>query len=227
MNATEFYQAVHGLMRQWGYPVEEAAGCWSRSNGSSWSAGLPQAAVNHHFVIGMSASFENGAQNVTYGDSVLAGPKCNHYGGLDSRTGKQRLRFISAGPANHAGQGRIEPLNRMNAGLAPAGWVAVTYSPVADNWGGGNRAYDGTEWHHPGDSTPWPDALMDLVVALNTAKCTVAGWTANRVFMHAEHSARKIDMSYHTTRGGFDLRSAVAARLSTGQPVDWWSQCWA
>ena len=228
MNATEYYQQVNALLRKWGYPVEEQEGCWSRSNGSSWAAGMPQACTNHHFVISLSSPFENGAQNVTYGDSTLAGPKCNYYGGIDASTGKQRLRFISVGPANHAGMGRSETYNRMMSGSAPLGWVSVSYSPVADNWAAGNTHYTGTEWHHPGDSTPWSDALIDLAVALNTAECTIGGWDEKRVHMHAEHSARKIDMSYHTTQGGFDLRAKVAARLGGSVvPTDWFEACFA
>lgn len=232
MNASEFYRSVNDLMTRWGYPVEEASGCWSRSNGSSWASGMPVAAANHHFVIPLSQPFENGARNIQFGDANLAGPKANYYGGIDPATRRKRLRFISVGPANHAGMGRVETRNRMLAGNAPLGWVSVSYSPVADNWGGGNPTYDGTEWHHPGDSTPWSDDLMDLIIALNTAKCTIAGWTANRVFMHAEHSARKIDMSYNRIRGGFDLRAAVARRLGGEgtdpvQSADWFDECFA
>ena len=228
MDARVFYAGVNDLMRSWGYPVEEQPGCWSRSNGSSWADGGPLAATNHHYVIPLSANFENAARAVTDGDANLAGPKCNYYGGVDAATGRQRLRFISVGPANHAGMGRYEPYDRMMGGQAPLGWVSVSYSPVADNWGVGNTRYDGTEWHHPGDDTPWSALLLDLVVALNTAKCRGAGWGANRVFMHAEHSARKIDMSYHTRQGGFDLRSAVADRLGGGgvapSPAGWWAR---
>lgn len=224
--ASDLFSDVNNLLRGWGYPVEEQEGCWGRSNGSSWSAGVPVGHTNHHFVIPLSSPFMNGVQNVTYGDSSLSGPKCNWYGGIDPSTGAKRLRFISVGTANHAGQGRIEVRNRITSGAAPLGWVSTSYSPVADNWGGGNTSYAGTEWHHPGDGTPWSDALMDLATALNAALCIKAGWTANRIFMHAEHSARKIDMSYHGTRGGFDLRDRVAQRL-TGQGSDWFTRCFS
>ena len=230
--ASDLFDAINNQMRAWGYPVEEAEGCWSRSNGSSWTGGMPIAHTNHHFVIGLSRPFMNGANNVTYGDANLAGPKSNWYGGIDPATGRQRLRFIAAGPANHAGRGRIEVRNRISAGQAPLGWVSTSYSPVADNWGGGNTAYLGTEWHHPGDSTPWSDPLMDLIVALNTATCLKARWPSSRIFMHAEHSARKIDMSWRTTRGGHDLRAATEARTrDPGKPgggeTDWFTECFA
>lgn len=221
MNAREFFQGVNSKMRGWGYTIEEQEGCWARSNGVGWSSGVPLAHTNHHFVIPMNASFEGGAQNVTYGDSTLSGPKCNYYGGIDAATGRQRLRMIAAGTANHPGRGRIEPFQRMMAGAAPLGWVATSYSPVADNWTAASSVYCGTEWHHPGDSTPWPDALISMAVDLNAAMCLVAGWGANRCHMHAEHSARKIDMSYRGTQGGHSLRSQIAARLggSSGGPV--------
>lgn len=226
--ASDLFSDVNNLMRSWGYPVEEAAGCWSRSNGQSWASGVPMAHTNHHFVIPLSSPFENGAQNVTYGDSSLSGPKANWYGGIDASTGAKRLRFISVGPANHAGMGRSEVRARLGANQPPLGWVSTSYSPVADNWGSGNSNYAGTEWHHPGDGTPWSDQLMDLATALNTALCTKAGWPAARCFMHAEHSARKIDMSYHSTRGGFDLRDRVAARLGGGGNTgDWFARCFS
>ena len=222
--ASDFFAAVNGLLRGWGYPVEEHEGCWSRGNGTSWANGMPIGHTNHHFVIPLSNPFMNGANNVAYGDSSLSGPKANYYGGIDASTGAQRLRFVSTGCANHAGMGRSEVFDRVRNNTPPLGWVSVSYSPVADNWGSANAWYMGTEWHHPGDSTPWSDKLMDLITAHNAAICTIAGWPVARIIMHAEHSARKIDMSYHTTQGGFDLRALVAARLS-GAPTDWFSEC--
>lgn len=227
MATSDLIAAVNGTMRGWGFPVEEADGCWSRSNGSSWTGGGPVAHVNHHFVIPLSSPFENGAQNVTYGDSSLAGPKCNWYGGIDASTGAQRLRLIAAGPANHAGMGRSEVRSRVASDVAPLGWVSTSYSPVADNWAAGNTNYLGTEWHHPGDSTPWSDKLVELAVALNAAICQNAGWSANRCMQHAEHSARKIDMSYHTTSGGRDLRAAVARRMESGNNGSCWNRFWS
>jgi hypothetical protein len=225
--ASDLFNDVNNLLRSWGYPVEEQEGCWSRGNGQSWVSGIPQGHVNHHFVIPLSSPIMNGVNNVTYGDSSLAGPKANWYGGIDPSTGAKRLRFISVGPANHAGMGRSEVRDRVTRDVAPLGWVATSYSPVADNWGSGNGTYAGTEWHHPGDGTPWSDALMDLATALNAALCTKRGWSASRCFMHAEHSARKIDMSYHGTRGGFDLRDRVAARLTGAPSGDWFDECFA
>ncbi len=216
MNAREFFQGVNAKMRGWGYNVEEAEGCWSRSNGGSWANGVPVAHTNHHFVIPLRSPFESGAQNVTYGDATLSGPKCNYYGGIDSTTGAQRLRFIAAGTANHPGKGRSEVYNRMMNNQAPLGWVATSYSPVADNWNSASSYYAGTEWHHPGDSTPWPPRLISMVIDLNAAMCLVGGWDANRCHQHAEHSARKIDMSYLTTKGGAVIREQTRTRMSSG-----------
>lgn len=225
--ASDLFGRTNALLRSWGQEVEEQEGCWSRSNGSSWYAGVPQAFTNHHFVIRLSSPIMDGVNNVTYGDSSLSGPKCNYYGGIDPSTGRRRLRFISVGPANHAGQGRSEPYNRMMNGQNPLGWVAETYSPVGDNWSAGNTRYAGVEWHHPGDSTPWTDQFMGLVIDLNVAMCMAAGWGANRCHQHAEHSARKIDMSYLRGQGGHEIRRRVAARLAGGggggSANDWWA----
>lgn len=224
--ASDLFGKANALLRSWGQPVEEGAGCWSHGNGSSWAAGVPQAFTNHHFVISLGSPFENGASNVRNGDSKLAGPKANYYGGIDPATGRRRLRFIAVNPANHAGMGRIETHNRMMGNAEPLGWIAEKYSPVADNWGGANRTYAGVEWHHPGDATPWSNDFINLVVDLNVAMCMAAGWNANRSHQHAEHSARKIDMSYQRGRGGFIIRERVRARLSGGPPPptdDWWT----
>jgi LysM repeat protein len=110
----------------------------------------------------------------------------------------------------------VENFERVRNDRAPVGWVAEHYSPVADNWSSATRYYCGTEMHHPGDSTPWPPKLIQLAVDLNAAMCIVGGWTANRCHMHAEHSARKIDMSYLRGQGGFDLRARIATRISGG-----------
>jgi LysM repeat protein len=218
MAARAFFEGVNAKMRSWGYSVEEQPGCWSRGNGSSWAHGGPVAHTNHHFVISLRSPIANGVQNVTFGDSSLSGPKCNYYGGLDPVTGVKRLVFISAGPANHAGRGRSEPRDRMAADEAPLGWVAESYSSAADNWSGGNTSYAGTELHHPGDATQWPAPLLELVVDLNAAMAIVGGWTAARCHMHAEHSARKIDMSWLRGQGGHELRRRVAARMTGTTP---------
>jgi len=212
--ASDFFQRVNQVLRGWGYDVEEQEGCWGRSNGSSWAAGIPRAHTNHHFVIPLSAPFMSGVNNVTYGDSTLQGPKCNYYGGVDPTTGKKRIRFIAVGTANHPGQGNTTNRDRVLNDIEPIGWAAT--HGISDNWSGATTVYAGTELHHPGDSTPWPPGLIEIARDINAAMCIVGGWTWKRCHMHAEHSSRKIDMSFHTVNGGFDLRQLIKGRLEGG-----------
>lgn len=217
MNATEFFRGVIAELTKMGYNVRQQEGCWSRSNGSSWAHGMPVGHVNHHFVIPLSAPLANGVQNVTYGDSTLQGPKCNFYGGVDPRTGEKVITFISVGPSNNAGRGNLSVLNRVKADQQPVGWAALHGLP--DDYLTANVNYAGVELHHPGDATPWPEKLIELAVDLNVAMCKVAGWSHNRCIMHAEHSSRKIDMSWHGPQGGFELRAKIAAKLSGTIPT--------
>src|SRR4029077_796716 len=76
---------------------------------------------------------------------------------------------------------------------------------------------------HPGDSTPWPGPLLDVMVAINAAEFLQWGYTSNRAINHAEWSNRKIDMS---AGGGVnsdgwaaaELRRRVAARMTGATP---------
>src|SRR4029077_18799748 len=79
---------------------------------------------------------------------------------------------------------------------------------------------------HPGDSTPWPGPLLDVMVAINAAEFLQWGYTSNRAINHSEWSNRKIDMS---AGGGVnsdgwsaaELRRRVAARMTGNtQPPD-------
>src|SRR4029077_20523119 len=79
---------------------------------------------------------------------------------------------------------------------------------------------------HPGDSTPWPGPLLDVMVAINAAEFLQWGWSENRAINHSEWSNRKIDMS---AGGGIgsdgwsaaELRRRVAARMTGSPERDW------
>jgi hypothetical protein len=186
-DADTFFKQTITQLRSWGFDVREQPGCWSRSNGSRWTYGGPIGHVNHHFVISLSAPDANGVVNVTNGDSTLSGPKCNWYIGS-----KGVIYFISVGPGNHAGKGLRSVFDRIMANLPVRGNAASK-----DDWGGGNAVYAGTEVHHPGDSSPYPVAITNAVVALNAAMVIAGGWSTNRIIHHRQHSNRKIDMSWH------------------------------
>lgn len=83
----------------------------------------------------------------------------------------------------------------------------------------GNSYYSGTECQHPGDSTPWPDPLLAVMVAINAAEFLEWGYTANRAINHYEWTNRKIDMSAGggVNSGGWagqELRRRVSACMT-------------
>src|SRR4029077_4165300 len=85
---------------------------------------------------------------------------------------------------------------------------------------------------HPGDSTPWPAPMLDVMVAINAAEFLQWGYTSNRAINHSEWSNRKIDMSagggvYSDGWSAAELRRRVAARMTGGtppEPIDWWDE---
>jgi hypothetical protein len=129
--------------------------------------------------------------------------------------------LIGTGPMNHAGTGNSSVLAKTKADQAPPSNPAGASGDMS-----GNSSYSGTEAQHPGDDTPWPAPMLDIVVAINAAEFIVWGYTENRAINHSEWSNRKIDMS---AGGGInsdgwsaaELRRRVAARM-TGQPTTDW-----
>jgi hypothetical protein len=109
-------------------------------------------------------------------------------------------------------------LNRTKSDQPPASNPAGSAGDIS-----GNSHYSGTECQHPGDSTPWPGPMLDVMVAINAAEAIVWGWTENRAINHSEWSNRKIDMS---AGGGInsdgwsaaELRRRVAARMAGTEP---------
>ena len=209
MGVAEDFRAVVARLRGWGFKVVEYGGCYGRSNGSSWSRGVPIGHVNHHYVCGLNPS----ASYIESLVSTLAnGETVNWFADVNGCAW-----LLGVGPMNHAGMGSSSVRDRVANDQAPAG-PAVSVG-VPNDWGGGNASYSGTEGQHPGDSTPWPSSLIDVMVAINAAEFMQWGYTAARAIHHYEHTNRKIDMSWlggaSGTEGGKQLRSRVAARMGT------------
>jgi hypothetical protein len=122
--------------------------------------------------------------------------------------------LIGTGPMNHAGTGNQSVLDRTRMDAPPPSNPASSAGSIS-----GNSHYSGTEAQHPGDSTPWPTPMLDVVVAINAAEFLVWGYTENRAINHSEWSNRKIDMS---AGGGVnsdgwsaaELRRRVAAQMT-------------
>ncbi len=205
MTVSDDYAAAVDLLQDWGFDVVEWPGCYGRSNGDSWTAGRPVGHVNHHYVCSL-----NPDQGYIDGlvANLVAGDVVNWFADVNGVA-----YLIGTGPMNHAGTGNQSVLDRTRNDQAPSGPASSSGSIS------GNPHYSGTECQHPGDSTPWPQPLLDTMVAINAAEAIVWEWTANRAINHFEWTSRKIDMSAGGGVGsggwaGDELRRRVAARMN-------------
>ena len=217
MTITDDFTAVVGYLRSWGFKVTEWSGCYGRSNGGGWSAGKPVGHVNHHYVCSLNPDqgYINGlVTNLANGKTV------NWFADVHGVA-----YLIGTGPMNHAGTGNQSVLDLTRSDQPPK------YSPAnAAGSISGNSHYSGTECQHPGDSTPWPEPMLLVMVAINAAEFLVWGYTANRAIDHYEWTSRKIDMSAGggvSSDGwaGAELRRQVAARMTGTTPPpqgDWY-----
>lgn len=214
MSVSDDYAQVVAIIRGWGFQVREEGGCYGRSNGSGWSAGVPVGHINHHYVCSLNPDqgyINNLVANLANGDVV------NWFADVHGVA-----YLIGTGPMNHAGTGNSSVLNLTRSDQPPPSFPASSAGDI-----GGNSHYSGTECQHPGDETPWPAPMLDVMVAINAAEALVWGWTANRAINHAEWSNRKIDMSAgggvnSDGWAGEELRRRVAARMTGSNTSDDW-----
>jgi hypothetical protein len=129
--------------------------------------------------------------------------------------------LVGTGPMNHAGTGNQSVLDRTKSDQPPPSNPASSQGSIS-----GNSHYCGTECQHPGDSTPWPGPMLNVMVAINAAEALVWGWTENRAINHSEWTNRKIDMSAGggVNSGGWsaqELRRRVKAQMggTTTTPI--------
>jgi hypothetical protein len=212
MGVADDYAQVVAKLRGWGFQVVEWSGCYGRSNGGSWSAGVPVGHGNHHYVCSMNPDqgyIDNLVANLASGDVV------NWFADVHGVA-----YLIGTGPMNHFGTGNQSVLDRTRSDQPPPG-PASSQGSIS-----GNAHYSGTECQHPGDSTPWPGPMLDVMVAINAAEFLVWGYTAARAINHFEWTNRKIDMSAGggADSGGWagdELRRRVAARMTGTPEGDW------
>lgn len=182
MSVTDEFRAIVGRLRGWGFDVVEYSGCYGRSNGTSWSAGRPEGHVNHHYVCSLNP-------DQAYIDSLVAnlanGSTVNWFADVN-----RRGYLLGTGPMNHSGTGNSSVLARVRADQ-PNYSVAGSAGDMS-----GNQALSGTEGQHPGDDTPWPESLLEIIFAINAAEFLQWGYTANRAINHFAWTNRKIDMSW-------------------------------
>lgn len=213
MSVTDDFAAVVGHLRAWGFKVVEWSGCYGRSNGGGWSAGVPVGHINHHYVCSL-----NPDQNYINGlvGNLANGSVVNWFADVHGVA-----YLVGTGPMNHAGTGNQSVLDRTRSDQPPPG-PATSSGSIS-----GNSHYSGTECQHPGDSTPWPGPMLDVMVAINAAEFLVWGYSANRAINHFEWTNRKIDMSAgggpnSDGWAGDELRRRVATRMTGDNSGDWW-----
>lgn len=212
------YRSIVARLKSWGFDISETSGCYSRSNGLGWSRGNPIGHVNHHYVCSLNPSqaYINSLVN-----GLMDGRTVNWFADVNGRG-----YLIGVGPMNHAGTGNSSVLARSLADQPPLGPATAAGDMT------GNTFYSGTECQHPGDSTPWPQPMVDVMIAISAAEAVEFGWSENRIIEHFEWTGRKIDMSLWGGRtsgaAGIRMRGAVANRmegkgLGTGpdKPTDW------
>lgn len=199
------FRAIVGRLRGWGFSIREEPGCYGRGNGTSWAAGRPEGHVNHHYVCSLNP-------DQSYIDSLVStlvgGCTVNWFADVNGHG-----YLIGTGPCNHAGTGNSSVLNLTRQDRPPPG-PATAAGDMS-----GNQTYSGTECQHPGDATPWPPPMLQVMVAINAAEFLQFGYTAARAIDHYEWTNRKIDMSAgggpaSGPAAGDALRDAVADRMS-------------
>jgi hypothetical protein len=211
VSISDDYRAVVATLRGWGYTATEWPGCYGRGNGLSWADGRPIGHLNHHYVCSLNPSAEYIDQLV---DNLAAGEVVNWFADVNGAA-----YLIGTGPMNHSGTGMSSVRDRTRKGQAPTG-AATSAGDIS-----GNSWYSGTECQHPGDSTPWPAPLLDIMVAINAAEFLQWGYTSARAINHFEWTNRKIDMSAGggaSSNGwaGAELRRRVAARMTDQEEDD-------
>jgi len=199
-------------LRGWGFGVVEWSGCYGRSNGIGWNYGTPVGHINHHYVCSLNPDqgyIDNLVQGLADGTTV------NWFADVHGVA-----YLIGTGPMNHSGTGNSSVLNRTMNDQAPPGPATASGDMT------GNSYYSGTECQHPGDDTPWPRPMLDVMVAINAAEFLQWGYSENRAIDHYEWTSRKIDMSAgggpdSGTWAGDQLRYHVGVRMTGTGEEDW------
>jgi hypothetical protein len=205
MSLDDDYRAVVKRLRGWGFTITEYSGCYGRSNGTGWTHGRPVGHINHHYVCSMNP--DQGYINSLV--SSLANNETVQW--FADVNGKAYL--LGTGPMNHSGTGNSSVLNRTTKDQP-------NYGPASSAGDmSGNQTYAGTECQHPGDGTPWPETLLQIMFAINAAEFLQWGYTAERAINHSSWTNRKIDMSWMGGLNGQELVEQVQRYMSGGGDV--------
>jgi hypothetical protein len=157
----------------------------------------PIGVMNHHDALKIGTTPAVRVNLLRNGRSDLPGPLCNIGLGQDGT-----VYVIAGGRANDSGTGNQDVLDRIRAGLAPAG-DARTKGTV-----NGNAFFYDIEWANNGVGEAYPDVQLDAGFRLNAALLGAMRRPANSALEHREWTNRKIDRSH---RGR--LREPVALHM--------------
>lgn len=195
-------------MRDWGVDVRlyepDGVDWWRHTT----PGGFTPVGVMHHHTTGPRSlltsadSIKATLRLLRNGREGLPGPLCHSAPAMVPGTSRACVWMVGWGNVNHAGVGSSRTLSLVKRAVYDG------RPPVVDDIDG-NPWYFGLEYLHPGDSTRWPDALLDAGHRTGIALCEAFGLPgahAGRQVEHREHTARKIDRSWQG-----DLRAAVKA----------------
>ena len=216
MSTHESADRLITALRDWGCEVRayqpDGQPWWSHTTPGDWHP----AGVIHHHTTGPKTMLTNGVgqsdtlQVLRNGRTGLPGPLCHGAPAMVPDTHRAQVWLIGWGNVNHAGAGSSRVLDQVKTG---------TYAgrdPGTDDTDG-NPWFWGLEYMHPGDSTAWPDALLEVGHRAACAFGEFSGWTPatvpGRQAEHREWTSRKIDRSWMG-----NVRRAVTA-IMEGQDM--------
>lgn len=212
-------------IKDWGVTFRPYGSDWyTQTTAGGWD---PEAIAHHH--TGGTGVLEHGHDGqigprqesmlklLRVGRPDLDGPLC-HLAPVFVGKGKRVVYGIGWGNTNHAGYIRTQVAAKLRRGtFTGEGGGAETVD--------GNSILYGLEYLHPGDSTPWPDELLETGHRVAAAICDAHGWTRlNWPGSNAEHrelTTRKVDRSWSKSGDGMRARIAELAASNTGEPAGW------
>jgi len=204
-------------LKDWGVTVRayepDGKSWYSHTTPGGWD---PQGVMHHHTtgsakLLTTAATQEQMLKLLRNGRSDVPGPLCHLAPAMVPGTGDALVWLIGWGNVNNAGMGSSKTLDLVRAGKYAG------QAPGADDTDG-NPYFWGFEYLHPGDSTPWPDALLEAGHRAACAICEAQGWSVSSWpgsnVEHREWTRRKIDRSWTG-----DLRAAIRGTIEGGKDM--------
>lgn len=171
----------------------------------------PEGVMIHHTG---STGFASTLKVVRYGREDLAGPLCNIY------VANGKCYIISAGKANHAGEGSSVVLKEMRQGILPS--TTAAKRGLANDYEGANALFVGFEILAKGDNTPIPERDWEVAAKASAACLRYLAYRKEipsahraRVIGHAEWTARKIDPKLGRGRDAWTNMARFRQKLET------------